>query len=121
MDSEFSCVKNYNIAAKKRGDEITFLRRIVDGPADDSYGIEVAKLAGVPDDTIRRAKQILEQIEMRLPSRENRPQARVTPGIAATDELKSAVLAVNVETLTPIEAMNRLYELKRLAQNSEES
>ena len=48
MENAIDGVKNYNIAVKKRGDDITFLRRIVRGPADDSYGIEVAKLAGLP-------------------------------------------------------------------------
>ena len=56
-------VKNYNIAVKKRGDDITFLRRIVRGGTDDSFGIEVAKLAGVPEWIIERAKVILKEIE----------------------------------------------------------
>ena len=56
-------VNNYNIAVKKKGDDITFLRRIVPGGADDSYGIEVAKLAGVPGEVVKRAKEILKEIE----------------------------------------------------------
>ena len=63
MENELECVKNYNIAVKKRGDDITFLRRIVRGPADDSYGIEVAKLAGIPDSVVSRAKDILRQLD----------------------------------------------------------
>ena len=59
LENTLSGVKNYNIAVKKRGDDITFLRRIVRGPADDSYGIEVAKLAGLPDVVTKRAKAIL--------------------------------------------------------------
>ena len=63
MENEFEGVKNYNIAVKKRGDDITFLRRIVRGGADDSYGIEVAKLSGIPEAVIKRAKQILKKTE----------------------------------------------------------
>ena len=57
-------VKNYNTSVKKRGDDITFLRRIVKGPADGSYGVEVAKLAGVPDSVIKRAKEIVEKLSV---------------------------------------------------------
>ena len=60
-------VKNFNIAVKKRGDDITFLRRIVRGGADDSFGIEVAKLAGVPEKVISRAKQVLAELESHGP------------------------------------------------------
>ncbi len=60
-------VKNYNIAVKKRGEDITFLRRIVRGPADDSYGIEVAKLAGLPGSVTRRAHEVLRTLEATAP------------------------------------------------------
>ena len=63
MEQLLDGVKNYNIAVKKRGDDITFLRRIVPGGADDSYGIEVAKLAGIPQSVISRAKEILKDLE----------------------------------------------------------
>ena len=56
-------MKNFTSAVKKRGDDITCLRRIVRGGADDSFGIEVAKLAGVPDRVIKRAKQVLAELE----------------------------------------------------------
>ena len=60
-------VKNYNIAVKKRGDDITFLRKIVRGGADDSYGLEVAKLAGIPNAVIKRAKAVLADLETTMP------------------------------------------------------
>jgi DNA mismatch repair protein MutS len=63
LERETPGVKNYNISAKKRGGEIIFLRKIVPGGADDSYGIEVAGLAGVPDGVIRRAKAVLSALE----------------------------------------------------------
>ena len=68
-------VKNYNIAVKKRGDDITFLRKIVRGGADDSYGIEVAKLAGVPNAVIKRAKAVLADLEATMPKIELREVA----------------------------------------------
>ncbi|MBO5746135.1 MAG: DNA mismatch repair protein MutS, partial [Clostridia bacterium] len=63
LEGQLSGVKNYNIAVKKRGDDITFLRRIVRGGADDSYGVEVAKLSGIPNTVIERAKEILHTLE----------------------------------------------------------
>ena len=63
MEGLLDGVKNYSIAVKKRGDDITFLRKIVKGGADQSFGIEVAKLAGVPDSVVKRAKVILKELE----------------------------------------------------------
>lgn len=119
-------VKNYNIAVKKRGDDISFLRRIIPGGADDSYGIEVAKLAGVPDWIIERAKKILKELEdgsdtetkellktmQAQQHKENDEQLSLIPpaGSALADKLNS----VDINTLTPIEAMNLLYELKNM-------
>lgn len=124
MENLLDGVKNYNIAVKKRGDDITFLRRIIPGGADDSYGIEVAKLAGLPDWIIKRAKEILKELTSGktddketfaniLPhNNEDDMQLNLldTASNAVTDKLKS----VDVNTLTPIEAMNLLYELKNM-------
>ena len=124
MENLLDGVKNYNIAVKKRGDDITFLRRIIPGGADDSYGIEVAKLAGLPDWIIKRAKEILKELTSGktddketfaniLPhNNEDDMQLNLldTASNAVADKLKS----VDVNTLTPIEAMNLLYELKNM-------
>ena len=119
MEELLCGVKNYNIAVKKRGDEITFLRRIVPGGADESYGVEVAKLAGLPDSIIERAKEILaelntnaprEQTEAPAAEREESLQLSLMP--AADGMIEKKLRAVDVNTLTPIEAMNILYELK---------
>jgi DNA mismatch repair protein MutS len=119
-------VKNYNIAVKKRGDDITFLRRIVRGGADDSYGIEVAKLAGVPNVIIERAKQILKEInegkDVSMPVRlaaqrnteEENGQIALTPPNEV--EIMERLKTLDVNTLTPIECMNTLFELSKLAQ-----
>ena len=123
MEELLDGVKNYNIAVKKRGDEITFLRRIVPGGADESYGVEVAKLAGLPDSIIERAKEILaqlnasapqEHITRETPAQEDSLQLSLMPD---TDSMILKKLrAVDVNTLTPIEAMNLLYELKGMAE-----
>lgn len=113
MEHSFHNIKNYNIAVKKRGDDITFLRRIVKGPADDSYGIEVAKLAGLPDETIERAKEILEEVEAKSPRYKPIVLTEIQP--AAGEKVMAAMSALQMECLTPIEAMYKLNELKQLA------
>ncbi len=119
MEKSVEGVKNYNIAVKKRGDSITFLRRIVQGPADDSYGIEVAKLAGLPDEVTKRAKSILKQLEATAPN----AHAVTQLDFAAVEEYNSPAVpsevadklrTLDVETLTPIEALNFLYEMKKI-------
>ncbi len=112
MVSDYDNVKNYNIAVKKRGDDITFLRRIVSGPADDSYGIEVAKLAGVPESAITRAKQILASLDKET---ERRPRKETPSNDALKDKLKEEIDRINVEALTPIEAMYVLNDLKTIS------
>ncbi|MBQ4599185.1 MAG: DNA mismatch repair protein MutS [Clostridia bacterium] len=121
LENEFDGVVNYNIAAKKRGDDITFLRKIVRGAADDSYGIEVAKLAGVPNEVIRRAKEILKNIESG-DTAVQKPQVKVVEEdfdmlsmLSADEEREVAdkLRQVDINTLTPIEAMNLIFELKK--------
>ena len=117
MDKDIYGVKNYNIAVKKRGEDITFLRRIVAGPADDSYGIEVAKLAGLPSSVTKRAHAVLRQLEANAPGRNQTMQldfetveAYNNPSVPS--EVMEKLHNVDIETLTPLEALNFLYELK---------
>ncbi len=122
LESVLSSVKNYNVAVKKHGDEITFLRRIVPGGADDSYGIEVSKLAGIPESVIERAHEILSQLEsgelISLPKSEKRKKAsaeetaQLTFGSPKDDALRERLSRVDLNALTPIEALNILFELK---------
>ena len=111
-------VKNFNIAVKKRQGDMIFLRKIVPGAADDSYGIEVAKLAGIPDRVITRAREILKELESGAPETAKPAAGPVSDQVSMldmqSDELRRALEAVTVETLTPIEAMNVLYQLKQL-------
>ena len=117
MEQELPGVRNYNIAVKKRKDDIIFLRKIVPGGTDDSFGIEVAKLAGLPAPVVSRARAILKALE---DGRNDRPAAQAEPDnqVSMLDlgaqEVRRRLEAVTVETLTPIEAMNLLYELKQL-------
>ncbi len=123
MEAEFEGIVNYNIAAKKRGDSITFLRKIVRGGTDDSYGIEVAKLAGVPSEVVKRAREILKDIESgahgAVPER-RQTFVDTTPDIfssiiASKDgEVADRLRSVDINTMTPIEAMNLIFELKKL-------
>ena len=124
MEDELPGVVNYNIAAKKRGDSITFLRKIVRGGTDDSYGIEVAKLAGVPNDVVKRAKEILAHIEADKPvgkveKREEPAGFDLFSGITESieNEVADRIRSVDINTLTPIEAMNLLFELKNKLSN----
>lgn len=126
MEGLLDGVKNYSVAVKKRGDDITFLRRIVRGGADQSFGIEVAKLAGVPDAVVKRAKVILKELEKNavkiefkaeesvIEEEESEIQYNFTAN--GKDEILEILKTVDVNTLTPIEAMQTLYDLKKKAQ-----
>ena len=117
MEDKLPNVKNYNIAVKKRGDQMIFLRRIVPGATDDSYGIEVAKLAGLPTAVVSRAREILAELEAGvMPASQPAASAddQVSMAELSYQRIAAALRTVNVETLTPIEAMNELYKLKKM-------
>jgi len=137
LEGKLSNVNNYCIAVKEKGDDIVFLRKIVRGGADKSYGIQVAKLAGVPDSVIERAKEIVDQLIAN-------DIASVARGIAVEngsgkkkkekldevdltqmslfdtvkdDDIIEELRNVDVGNLTPIEALNKLYELQNKVKN----
>ncbi len=120
LEGEAEGVVNFSIAAKKRGDDIIFLRKIIKGAADDSYGIEVAVLAGVPQKIVTRAKQILAQLNEGgdSKSRRNEPTPETNDNITfadiAGDQIKEKLRGIDLNTLTPYEALTMLYELKKL-------
>ena len=121
IEAELPNVKNYNIAVKKRGDKMIFLRKIVSGATDDSFGVEVAKLAGLPNSVINRARQILEELESQDPRRAQavtiaQPDDQISMLDMTGQQITAALEKINVETLTPIEAMNELYKLKKMLQ-----
>ena len=132
-------VNNYCIAVKEKGDDIVFLRKIVKGGADRSYGIQVAKLAGVPDMVIDRAKEIAEQlsdndITQKVQSiavdnkgNERKKQKQVLDDIAMgqmslfdtvkDEDIIKELKEVDISNLTPMEAMNTLYRLQNKLNN----
>ena len=117
LEGEVDGVKNYNIAAKKKKDEIIFLRKIIRGGADQSYGIEVAKLAGVPEKVIKRARAILEELECGKGHTPSAPVQAQSEQLSMVDMGEQTVLQklrmTDVNVLTPIEALNLLVELKQ--------
>ena len=118
IEAELPNVKNYNIAVKKRGDKMIFLRKIVPGATDDSFGVEVAKLAGLPASVVNRARQILKELETEggktYVKQIQEPKDQVSMLDLRAMQVQAALEAITVETLTPIEAMNELYKLKEM-------
>ncbi len=120
MENELSGVRNYNIAVKKRGDDITFLRRIVRGSADRSYGIEVAKLSGIPSFVIERAKEILKKTEAEgvvTYKTVAAPEMQLPIEMQAAEEILHELQEIDVNTLTPIESMQILFEICKKAKS----
>jgi DNA mismatch repair protein MutS len=131
----FETIKNYNLAVREWQDEIIFLRRIVEGGTDKSYGIHVARLAGVPDEVVERAKTILANLENAALDERDRPKiaaetVRRKRGAAAarkpdslqltlfgreSDVVADTLRRLDLGALTPAEALKKLEELKRLA------
>ena len=121
LEDKLDGVKNYCIACKKRGDDVIFLRRIIKGGADDSYGIEVSALAGLPKAVIERAKEILSAIDRKeadisiLPDRVEEEDNQIDISDMKNLEIIDLLRGLDVSTLTPIEALNKLYELTKIA------
>ena len=118
MEDKLPNVKNYNIAVKKRGDQMIFLRKIVPGATDDSFGLEVAKLAGIPNAVINRAREILAELESGKGETVVQKSAETDDQMSMLDlrgqDICAALEKLTLETLTPIEAMNELYKLKKM-------
>lgn len=121
LEDKLDGVKNYCIACKKRGDDVIFLRRIIKGGADDSYGIEVSALAGLPKPVIERAKEILTSIDKKeadvsvLPKKNEEDDGQIDLCDMKNLEIIDHLKDLDVTTLTPIEALNKLYELVKVA------
>jgi DNA mismatch repair protein MutS len=127
LENEMEGVRNYNISVKKRGDTLTFLRRIVRGCADGSYGIEAAKLAGVPNAVVQRARVILQELETAtphlhptvqavLPDDEEEPLQLSLHG-SLDDEILDTLKNIDTDTLTPLEALTLLHKLVQQARH----
>lgn len=124
LEEMLSGVRNYNVSVKKKGEEVIFLRKIVRGGADESLGIEIARLAGAPRPVVSRAKDILRQLEesniarVEAPRRGARREEPEEDPAAQEELLQNAEVLqklreVELETLSPIEALNLLYTLRK--------
>ncbi len=123
LEELIPCVKNYNVAVKKRGEDIVFLRRIIPGGVDESYGIEVSKLAGIPRWVIDRAYEVLSSLEDGQTVSEAKVKTRAKPKEESeqlyfidekAEAIKKRLRGADPNTLPPIEALNLIYELKTL-------
>ena len=123
-------VKNYNVAVKEWADEIVFLRKIVEGGCDHSYGIQVAKLAGLPRAVIERARQILSNLEREELTPNHLPKLAVGQNGATQasarqidlfeeqeQKLRAELEKLNLDQMTPLEALNKLFEMKKVLSN----
>ncbi|MDO4938780.1 MAG: DNA mismatch repair protein MutS [Lachnospiraceae bacterium] len=139
LEGTLNGVQNYCIAVKEQGDNIAFLRKIVKGGADKSYGIQVARLAGLPESVLRRAKELVEELsnsdiafrakeiaELGIPEKSRRPihrQNEVDAGqlslfeTTRDDDIISEISNLDISTMTPIDALNELYKLQNTVNN----
>jgi len=119
-------IKNFTVAVREWNDQVIFLRTIIPGGASHSYGIQVARLAGMPADVIERAREILQNLENgefeegapRLAKSRRQPKApspQFSLFESSEDQLRQRLKKLNIATLTPLEALNLLDELKRMA------
>ena len=123
LETEYEGIVNYNIAAKKKGENIIFLRKIVKGSTDDSFGIEVARLAGVPAEVTSRAKEVLRSLESgsdmkRAQNQKAKKHEEADPYEISVDTLINAHVAsiireTDPNTLTPMDALTLVYKLKQ--------
>jgi DNA mismatch repair protein MutS len=116
-------VKNFNVAVAEEGDKVIFLRKIVPGGTDRSYGIHVAQLAGLPKSVVVRAQEVLAELESHAAKKSKtarrRPQAQQLVLFSKGSLLADELAKLDVDSLSPLEAITRLYELKRMAQEQE--
>jgi DNA mismatch repair protein MutS len=124
-------IRNFNVLVKEYGDKIVFLRKIVEGGCDRSYGIQVARLAGLPQDVIERAKEILSNLEEDEFSIGDVP--RIARGLhspvsgdiqlnlwESEKEISKQLIALDIESMTPLEALEEIVRLQRLASGKSE-
>ncbi len=118
LESQRTGIKNYRVAVQERDGDIVFLRKIVAGKADRSYGIHVAKLAGLPPEVVHRAQAVLSQLERPEASAHvsaTVPSQSASPALPQPHPLIEEVKQIDLFSLTPLDALNRLAELQRMA------
>lgn len=116
LEEKIDGVKNYSIAVKEKGEDVIFLRKILRGGTDESYGIHVAKLAGVPRETVTRAKEILSSLERKSKIQEKESKKEVLGQLDMYNykiaEVAHEIDKINLDELTPIDALNILVKIK---------
>ena len=115
LEGSLPGVVNYNITAKKQGGKLIFLRKIVRGCADDSYGIEVAKLAGIPNSVVERAKRCLRELEDAAAAPKPEPKeddGQISLSDVGSDEVRDMLRRLDLDATTPREALELLWEMK---------
>ncbi len=120
LEEKIEGVKNYSIAVKEKGEDVIFLRKIVSGGTDESYGVHVAKLAGVPQDIIKKSNEILRNLERKSilgKKNQEKENRKITAGQLDLYNYKLAEIAheidkINLNELTPIDALNILVKIK---------
>ena len=136
LEGKLDSVNNYCIAVKEKGDDIVFLRKIVKGGADRSYGIQVAKLAGLPDSVIERAKEIAEQLVANditdtvksisvdnghKHKKEHLDEVDMTQislfDTVKDDDIIDELRSIDIGNMTPLDALNKLYQLQNKVKN----
>ncbi|MFA5320645.1 MAG: DNA mismatch repair protein MutS, partial [Candidatus Omnitrophota bacterium] len=133
LAEEYPGVKNYNVSVKEWNDRIIFLHKIIPGGSDQSYGIYVAKLAGIPKEVVSRAGAILAKLELHGSLQETIRHGRKSPerqlaifegGTEAGrcyEELLLALEDADIDSMTPLDALNKLQQLKRIAEKNDKS
>ena len=120
LEEKIDGVKNYQVAVKEKGEDIVFLRKILPGGTDESYGIHVARLAGVPKKVISRANEILKTLEKKVKIREKQEEKEMKKQVSGQLDMYNYKLAdvaseldkIDVNELTPIEALNAIVKIK---------
>jgi DNA mismatch repair protein MutS len=125
MENQYARIKNYHVKVKESGKEVIFLRKIDKGGSEQSFGIHVAKLAGMPKKVVEEAEYMLSQLENKATKAQKvakKADSSSSKGLQLSfiqlddpvlSEIKDAILEVDIENLTPIESLNKLYEIKK--------
>ena len=129
MERQLPAIRNYNVSVKEVGDKVIFLRKLVPGGSEHSFGIHVAEIAGMPKSIVRRAKVILKQLEADGASVGNADAAAIKhigddrEGMQLSffqlddpvlSQIRDEILGLDINNLTPVEALNKLNEIKKI-------
>ena len=125
MSKRFSRIQNYNVAVKEFKGKIIFLRKLIPGGSNHSFGIHVAKLAGMPKAVLRRAEEVLKQLEKEHSSDLSQGVANIEPSEdmqlsffklddPVLQQIKEEIIRTDINTLTPVEALMKLNEIKKM-------